>query len=29
MKDYFCEGTTVAGKAETIIERIRKQKPLK
>ncbi|MFM8467756.1 MAG: CNP1-like family protein [Oxalobacteraceae bacterium] len=29
MKDYFCEGTTVAGKAEAIIERIRKQKPLK
>lgn len=29
VKDYFCEGDTVAGKAETIIERIRKQKPLK
>ena len=29
MKDYFCEGTTVAGKAEAIVERIRKQKPLK
>ena len=29
MKDYFCEGTTVAGKAEAIVERIRRQKPLK
>lgn len=29
VKDYFCEGATVAGKAETIIERIRRQKPLK
>ncbi len=29
VKDYFCDGATVAGKAEAIIERIRKQKPLK
>lgn len=29
VKDYFCEGGSVAGKAETIIDRIRKQKPLK
>ena len=29
MKDYFCEGTTVAGKAEAIVDRIRKQKPLR
>ncbi len=28
-KDYFCEGGTIAGKAQTIVERIRKQKPLK
>lgn len=29
VKDYFCDGGTVAGKAEAIIDRIRKQKPLK
>ena len=29
VKDYFCEGGAVAGKAETIVDRIRKQKPLK
>lgn len=29
VKDYFCEGTAVAGKAEAIIERLRRQKPLK
>jgi len=29
MKDYFCEGNTIAGKAEAIIERIRRQKLLK
>lgn len=28
-KDYFCDGRTVAGKSDAIIERIRKQKPLK
>lgn len=26
--DYFCDGGTVAGKAETIVERMRRQKPL-
>ncbi len=29
VKDYFCEGKTVAGKADTIIDRIRTKKPLK
>ena len=29
VKDYFCEGASVAGKAEAIIERLRRQKPLK
>ena len=28
-KDYFCDGGTIAGKAQTLVERIRKQKPLK
>jgi hypothetical protein len=28
-KDFFCDGTRVAGKAENIVERIRKKKPLK
>lgn len=29
LKDYFCDGTSVAGKAEAIVERMRRQKPLK
>ena len=28
MKDYFCDGTSVLGKAEVIVERLRRQKPL-
>ncbi len=28
-KDFFCDGSRVAGKAETIIERIRRNRPLK
>lgn len=28
-KDYFCDGSSVAGKSEAIIERIRRQKPLR
>ncbi len=28
-KDFFCEGETVAGKAEAIVERIRRNKPLR
>lgn len=27
-KDYFCDGGTAAGKAETIVERLRRQAPL-
>ena len=27
--EYFCEGGRVAGKAETIVERLRRKKPLK
>lgn len=27
-RDYFCDGGTVAGKAENLIERLRRQKPL-
>jgi hypothetical protein len=27
-QDYFCDAETVAGKAETIVERLRRQKPL-
>jgi hypothetical protein len=27
--DYFCEGKTIAGDAETIINRIKKQQPIK
>ncbi len=28
MKDYFCDGNSVLGKAEVIVERLRRQKPL-
>ena len=28
-KDFFCDGSRVAGKAETIIERIRRNRPIK
>lgn len=28
-KDYFCDGSRVAGNAATIVERIRRKKPLK
>ncbi len=27
-RDYFCDGETVAGNAETIVNRLRRQKPL-
>lgn len=27
-QDYFCDADTVAGKAETIVERLRRQKPI-
>lgn len=27
--EYFCDGGTIAGKAETIVERLRRKKPLK
>ena len=29
LNDYFCEGTTIAGKAEQIVARIKRKQPLK
>lgn len=29
MKDFFCDGESVAGKASTIVDRIRRKKPLR
>jgi hypothetical protein len=28
-RDFFCDGDTVAGKAATIVDRIRRKKPLR